>query len=173
VSLADRWNGYLRRRADAQAAQADLAAMRLGLLPDGWVYGRDDRRQAEFDEQRRILLELHKHLYREPVTGPDGIDVAIWYMGVNGPRSPLVALNTRFPSAPQDRLTPLVGYGVRRLTGVSSSSRLSWVVQAHAMSGPPAVISRLFLTKQDAADFAAELARQVRACGVAALGQDP
>jgi hypothetical protein len=49
------------------------------------------------------------------------------------------------------------------------TSQLSFVVQAHAMSGPPAVVIRGFQRKQDAAAFAAELAQRVRASGVEAL----
>jgi len=52
------------------------------------------------------------------------------------------------------------------------ASQLSFVVQAHAMSGPPAAVIRRFLRKQDAAAFAARLARQVRAGGVETLRQD-
>ena len=52
------------------------------------------------------------------------------------------------------------------------ASRLSFVVQAHAMSGPPAAVIARFLRKQDAAAFAAQLAQRVRASGVEALGQD-
>jgi hypothetical protein len=141
VSVADRMNAFLRRRADALLNRANLAAMRQGLLPAGWVYGLNDQRQAEFDEQRRILIELHKYLFREylfrePVTGPDGVAVAIWYEGTN------------------------------------AGSQLSFVVQAHAMSGPPAAVIRGFLRRQDAGAFAAQLAQQVRASGVEALRQD-
>ena len=57
MSVTDRWTAFLRRRADAQLKRADLEIMRHGLLPAGWVYGLNDQRQAEFDEQRRILLE--------------------------------------------------------------------------------------------------------------------
>lgn len=134
MSVADRVNAFLRRRADAQLNLANLVAMRQGLLPVGWVYGLNDQRQAEFDEQRRILIELHKHLFREPVTGPDGVAVAIWYQGTTG-------------------------YG----------AQLIFVVQAHAMSGPPAAVIRSFQRKQDAGAFAAQLAQQVRASGVEAL----
>jgi hypothetical protein len=52
------------------------------------------------------------------------------------------------------------------------TSRPSFVVQAHAMSGPPAVVIRRFLRKQEAAAFAAQLAQRVRASGVEALRQD-
>ncbi len=62
--------------------------MRHGLLPAGWVYGLNDQRQAEYDEQRRILLERHKHLYREPVSGPDGVAVALWYAAPAGTGRP-------------------------------------------------------------------------------------
>jgi hypothetical protein len=37
-----------------------------------------------------------------------------------------------------------------------------FVVQAHAMSGPPAVVIRPFLRKQEAAAFAGQLAQRVR-----------
>jgi hypothetical protein len=137
VSLTERLIAYLRRRADAQIDRANLAAMQHGMLPAGWVYGRNDKRQAQYDEQRRILLERSKHLYREPVYGPDGVAVAIWYAGT-------------------DEYRP----------------RLSFIVQAHAMSGPPAAVIVRFWRKQDAASFAAGLAQQVRASGVAALRQD-
>lgn len=136
MSVADRMNAFLRRIADAQLNRANLAAMRQGLLPAGWVYGLNDQRQAEFDEQRRILIEFHKYLFREPVTGPDGVAVAIWYEGTN------------------------------------AGSQLCFVVQAHAMSGPPAAVIRGFLRKQDAGAFAAQLAQQVRASGVEVLRRD-
>jgi hypothetical protein len=55
---------------------------------------------------------------------------------------------------------------------IISSSQLSFVVQAHAMSGPPAVVIRPFQRKQDAAAFAAGLAQRVRASGVEALRQE-
>jgi hypothetical protein len=52
------------------------------------------------------------------------------------------------------------------------ASQLSFVVQAHAMSGPPAAVIRPFQSKQAAAAFAAELAGRVRASGVEALCQE-
>ena len=51
-------------------------------------------------------------------------------------------------------------------------SQISFVVQAHAVSGPPAVVIRGFQRKQDAAAFAAGLAQRVRAGGVEALRQE-
>jgi hypothetical protein len=78
VNVTDRWVALLRRRADAQVDRANLAAMRRGLFPAGWVYGLNDQRQAAFGEQRRILLESSKYLFRQPVTGPDGGAVAIF-----------------------------------------------------------------------------------------------
>jgi len=170
--MADRWNGYLRRRADAQVNRADLGAMCRGLLPDGWTYGLHDQRQAEYDERRRIFLEIHKYLYREPVSGPDGIPVAVWYAAADGYRTPVLVLNRGWPSAPRGRLAVLAGYCVPVLNRVMSAPRLSFVVQAHAMSGPSAVVIRRFQRKQDAADFAAGLAQQVRASGVGALAED-
>lgn len=146
--------------------------MRHGVLPDGWVYGLNDQRQADYDEQRRILLEIHKNLYREPVSGPDGIAVAIWYEGTDEYRTPLIILNTRWPSTPQGRLTAIVGYCIRMLNRIVSAPRLSFIVQAHAMSGPPAAVFRPFPRRQDAADFAAELAQRVQSIGVEALWRD-
>jgi hypothetical protein len=140
--------------------------MRHGLLPDGWVYGLHDQHQAEYDEQRRIFLEIHKHLYREPVSGPDEIAVAVWYAGADGYRAPVLVLNTRWPSAPRSGLAVVAGYCVRVLNGIMSAPQLSFVVQAHAMSGPPAAVIRRFQRKQDAAAFAAGLAQRVRASGI-------
>jgi hypothetical protein len=90
VSVTDRRNAFLRRRADALVNRANLAAMRQGLLPAGWVYGLNDQRQAQFDEQRRILIESNKYLFREPVTGPDGVAVAIWLLTIT--KFPAVSL---------------------------------------------------------------------------------
>jgi hypothetical protein len=170
--VPDRWNRYLRRRADALANRADLADMRHGLLPDGWVYGLNDERQEVFDEQRRILLELHKGLYREPVSGPDEVAVAIWYEGTDGYRAPMIALNTQWPSAPRGWLTAVAGFFIRLLNRPFTTPQLIFVVQAHAMSGPPAVLVRRFPRKQDAAAFAARLAQRVRVSGVEALRRD-
>jgi hypothetical protein len=170
--MADRWNGYLRRRGDARVNRAELVAIRHGLLPDGWVYGLHDQRQAEYDEQRHIFLEMHKYLYREPVSGPDGIPVAVWYAGADGYRAPVLVLNAGWPSAPRGRLSVVAGYCVRVLNNIVSVPRLSFVVQAHAMSGPPATVIRGFQSKQDAAAFAARLVQQVRTSGIGALAQD-
>jgi hypothetical protein len=172
VSVTDRWIAFLRRRADAQLNRANLAAMRHGLLPAGWVYGLNDQRQAEFDEQRRILIERSKYLFREPVTGPDGVAVAIWYEGTNEYRAPLLVPYTQWPGSPPDRLATVVDFYIRVLNRIIPTPRLSFAVQAHAMSGPPAAVIRHFLRKQDAAAFAAQLAQQVRASGVEALRQD-
>ena len=172
MSVTDRWVAYLRRRADAQVKRAHLAAMQHGLLPAGWVCGPHDQRQAEYDEQRRILLERRKHMYREPVSGPDGVAVALWYAGTDGYRAPLLALNTPWPSSPPDRLAVIAGHCIRVMNRIISTSHLSFVVQAHAMSGPPAVVIRGFQRKHDAAAFAAGLAQRVRASGVEALRQE-
>jgi hypothetical protein len=172
VRVTDRWAAFLRRRADAQVSRANLAAMRHGLLPPGWVYGLNDQRQAEFDEQRRILFEISWYLFREPVTGPDGVPVAIWYEGTSEYRTPLLTPPGQWPGSPPDRLAAVTGFGVRVLNRIIPGSRLSFVVQAHAMSGPPAAVTRRFPRKQDAAAFAAELGRRVRADGVGALRHD-
>jgi hypothetical protein len=172
VSVTDRWIAYLRRRADAQVKRANLAAMQHGLLPAGWVYGLNDQRQAEYDEQRRILLERHKHLYREPVSGPDGVAVALWYAGAGQYRAPLLVPNHQWPGSPPDRLTAIIDHCIRVMNRMIPTSQLSFAVQAHAMSGPPAVVIRRFQRKQDAAAFAAELAQRVRASGVEALRQE-
>lgn len=175
MSVTDRMGAFLRRRADAQVNRANLAAMRQGLLPAGWVYGLNDQRQAEFDEQRRILIELHKYLFREPVTGPDGVAVAIWYEGTSGPRAPLIVVPyTQWPGAPPDRLAPVIDAYIRvmnRIGRILPGEYLTFVVQAHAMSGPPAAVVRRFLSKQEAGAFAAHLAQRVRARGVEALRQ--
>jgi hypothetical protein len=76
--------------------------MQHGLLPAGWVYGRNDQRQAEYDEQRRILLERHKDLYREPVSGPGGVAVAIWYAAPAGTGHPCLS---RIRTGPARRQT--------------------------------------------------------------------
>jgi len=149
VSVTDRWVAYLRRRADAQVKRAQLAAMQHGLLPAGWVYGRNDQRQAQYDEQRRILLERHINLYREAVSGPDGVAVALWYAGTNGYRAPVLVPNRQWPGSPPDRLAATAGHCVRVVNRIFPASRLSFVVQAHAMSGPPAVLICRFQRKQD------------------------
>jgi hypothetical protein len=51
------------------------------------------------------------------------------------------------------------------------TSQLTFVVQAHAMSGPPAAVIRRFPRKQDAGALAAQLSQRVRASGVEALRQ--
>jgi hypothetical protein len=170
-------NAFLRRRADVQVNRANLAAMRQGLLPAGWVYGLNDQRQAEFDEQRRILIELHEYLFREPVTGPDGVAVAIWYAGTSGYRPPPVLVPYRqWPGSQPDRFAAVAGLCIRVMNrimrGISPASQLIFVVQAHAMSGPPAAVIRCFLSRQDAGAFAAQLVQRVRAGGVEALRQD-
>ena len=172
MSVTDRWVALLRRRAEAQLNRANLVAMRHGLLPAGWVYGLNDQRQAEFDEQRRILLERSWYLFREPVTGPDGVAVAIWYEGTSEYRAPLLVPYTQWPGSPPGRLAAIVGSCNRVMNRIIPTSRLSFVVQAHAMSGPPAAVIRRFLRRQDAAAFAAQLAQRVRASGVEVLGQD-
>lgn len=176
MSVTDRVNAFLWRRADARVNRANLVAMRQGLLPAGWVYGLNDQRQAEFDEQRRILIELHKYLFREPVTGPDGVAVAIWYEGTSGPRAPLLVVRyTQRPGAPPDRLAPVIDFYIRVMNRIGRfipGSHLNYVVQAHAMSGPPAAVIRRFLSKQDAGAFAAQLVQRVRASGIEALRQD-
>lgn len=172
MSVTDRWIAFLRRRADAQLNRANLEAMRHGLLPAGWVYGLNDQRQAEFDEQRHILLESSKFLFRDPVTGPDGVAVAIWYEGTNAYREPLLVPYTQWPGLPPDRLAAIVNLYIRVMNSILPASRLTFVVQAHAMSGPPAAVIRRFLRKQDAAAFAGQLAQRVRAGGVEALRQD-
>jgi hypothetical protein len=172
VSVTDRWVALLRRRAEAQLNRANLAAMRHGLLPAGWVYGLNDQRQAEFDEQRRILLERSWYLFREPVTGPDGVAVAIFFEGTSEYRAPLLVPYTQWPGSPPGRLAAAVDSCNRVMNRIIPTSQLSFVVQAHAMSGPPAAVIRRFLRKQDAAAFAAQLAQRVRASGIEALGQD-
>ena len=175
MSVTDRTNAFLRRRADAQRNRANLAAMQHGLLPPGWVYGLNDQRQAEFDEQRRMLIESNKYLFREPVTGPDGVAVAIWYVGTSDYRAPLIVPYTQWHGSPPDRLAAVAGFCIRVMShviGGLSRAHFSFVVQAHAMSGPPASVVRLFLRKQDAGAFAAQLAQRVRSSGAAALRQD-
>lgn len=170
MGVTDRW-AALRRRADAQLSRTNLAAMRRGLLPPGWVYGLNDQRQAEFDEQRRILIELHKYLFREPATGPDGVAVAIWFEGTDDYRKPLFVPYTRWPGSSPNRLTTVVNFCIRVANRVMAAPMLTFVVQAHAMSGPPAVVVRRFLGKEDAAAFATQLTQQVRSGGVEALRQ--
>jgi hypothetical protein len=172
VSVTERWTAFLRGRADAQASRASLAAMRHGLLPAGWVYGRGDQRQAEFDEQRRILLELAYYKFREPVTGPDGIAVAIWYEGTYEDPRPILVPRTRWPGSPPSRLAAVTDFCIRVVNRMIPASRLSFVVQAHATSGPPAAVIRRFPRRQEAAAFAARLAQQVRAGGIEALRHD-
>jgi hypothetical protein len=172
VRVTDRWIAYLRRRADAQVKRANLAAMQHGLLPAGWAYGLNDQRQAEYDEQRRILLERHKHLYREPASGPDGVAVALWYAGTGEYRAPLLAPYTQWPGSPPGRPAAIVDRYIRVMNRIIPPSQLSFAAQAHAMSGPPAVVIRRFPRKQDAAAFAAELAQRVRASGAEALRQE-
>lgn len=171
VSVTDRWVAFLRRRADARLKRADLEAMRHGFLPDGWVYGLNDQRQAEFDEQRRILIERSKGLFREPVTGPDGVAVAIFLEGISVDGPPLVVPYTRWPGSPPDRLAAIVDSFVRVMNFFIRPSRLIFVVQAHAMSGPPVAVVRRFQSRQDAAAFAAKLTARVRAGGVRALAK--
>lgn len=171
MSVTERWNAYLRRRADAQVDRANLAAMQHGLLPAGWEYGQNDKRQKEFDEQRRILLERFKHLYREPICGPDGVAIAIWYAGGDQLRAPMPPGSMPWPGLPPDRFLAIVAYCLRGLNRFTPP-QLRFIVQAHAMSGPPAAIILPFRRKDDAASFAAELAQRVRASGVAALRQD-
>jgi hypothetical protein len=175
VSVTDRWAAFVRRRADAQLNRANLAAMRHGMLPAGWVHGLNDKRQAEFDELRRILIELHKYLFREPVTGPDGVAVAVWFEGTTEYRAPppLVPY-TPWLGSRSDPPAALVGFCIRVMNHIliGATPHLSFVVQAHAMSGPPACVIRRFLFKQEAASFTAQLAQRVRASGVEALRQD-
>jgi hypothetical protein len=137
VSVTERWTAFLRGRADAQASRASLAAMRHGLLPAGWVYGRGDQRQAEFDEQRRILVS-----------------------------------RTRWPGSPPSRLAAVTDFCIRVVNRGIPAPRLSFVVQAHATSGPPAAVIRRFPRRHEAAAFAARLAQQVRAGGIEALRRD-
>lgn len=169
MSVTDRWVDFLRRRAEARLRLAELSAMQHGLLPPGWVYGLNDQRQAEFDEQRRILLERAWYLFREPVTGPDGVAVAIWYEGTDEYRGPLLVPYTQWPGEPPSRLAAAVDSYIRVMNHVVTTSQLSFLVQAHAMSGPPAAVFQRFRRKQEAAAFAAQLAHQVRASGVRAL----
>jgi hypothetical protein len=100
VSVMDRWVALLRRRADARVDRANLGAMRRGLFPAGWAYGLNDQHQAAFEEQRRILLERSKYLFRQPVTGPDGVAVAIFYEGTDRYRVPWLGPYTRWPGSP-------------------------------------------------------------------------
>jgi hypothetical protein len=176
VSVTDRRNAFLRRRADALLNDANLAAMRQGLLPAGWVYGLNDQRQAEFDEQRRMLIEGHKYLFREPVTGPDGVAVAIWYEGTSEYRPPLLVPYRQLPGSPPDRFTAAVDFCIRVINrimrGIYPAMQLTFVVYAHSMSGPPAAVTRSFLSKQDAGAFTAQLVQRVRVGGVEALRQD-
>lgn len=168
MSVTDRWIAFLRRRADTKLNLTNLAAMQHGLLPPDWVYGLNDQRQAQFDEQRRILLERSWYLFREPVTGPDGVAVAIWYEGTSEYWAPPLDPNSPWPESSPDRSA---GFWARMMNGIPTS-HFSFIVQAHAMSGPPAVVIRPFRRKQDAAAFAAELARRVRSDGVEALRED-
>jgi len=98
--------------------------------------------------------------------------VALWYAGTDGYRAPLLVPNTQWPGSPPDRLAAIVGHYIRVMNRIIPRSQLSFVVQAHAMSGPPAVVIRRFQRKQDAAAFAAGLAQRVRASGVKALRQE-
>ncbi|HXL94743.1 MAG TPA: hypothetical protein VN969_37935 [Streptosporangiaceae bacterium] len=154
--------------ADEQADPADLAAMRRGQLPAGWVYGLNDKHQEAFDEQRRILLESARDLYRGPVYGPDGIAVAIWYEGTDEYREVVPAPATPRSGSRSAYFLALLDHWL----SFTGPRQYSYVVQAHAMSGQPAAIMLRFLRKQDAHNFAAELARRVRASGVEALWQD-
>lgn len=165
MSGADYWAEYERRMAAKKVDQANLAAMRRGQLPAGWVYGRNDEHQKEFDEQRRILLESAKDLYRRPVYGPDGIAVAIWYEGTDKYQEIVPAPATPRTGSRSAYLLDLLDHWL----SFRSPPRYSYVVQAHAMSGPPAAIMLRFFRKQDAHNFAAELARRVRAQGVEVL----
>lgn len=113
MSVTDRWIAYLRRRADAQVKRANIAAMQHGLLPAGWGYGLNDQRQAEYDEQRRVLFERHKHLYREPESGPDGVAVALWYAGTDEYRAPLLVSYTQWPGSPPDWLAAIIDHYIR------------------------------------------------------------
>ena len=106
------------------------------------------------------------------MTGPDGVAVAIWYEGTTVYREPLVVPYRQWPGVPPDRLTAVVNFYIRVMNRILPPSQLSFVVQAHAMSGPPAAVIRRFLRKQDAAAFAARLAQRVRAGGAEALRRD-
>ena len=85
------------------------------------------------------------------MTGPDGVAVAIFYEGTSGYRAPLLVPYTRWPGSPPGRLAAVVDLYIRVMNRVIPAPQLSFVVQAHAMSGPPAVVIRPFLRKQDAA----------------------
>lgn len=167
--VAERWGAFLNRRADAQLSRANLAAMRHGLLPAGWVYGLNDERQAEFDEQRRIMFELAYYKFREPVTGPDGVAVAIWLEGTTEYQEPMFAFPTRWPGAQPGRLSAVARFCLRIVNSLMATRQLSYLVQAHAMFGPPAAVIRRFALRQHAADFGAQLAQQVRTRGIEAL----
>jgi hypothetical protein len=89
----------------------------------GWVYGLNDQHQAEYDEQRRILLERHKHPYREPVSGPDGVAVALWYAGTSEYRAPVLVPDREWPGLPLDRLAAIAGHGIRVMNRIIPASR--------------------------------------------------
>lgn len=135
MSVTDRWIACLRRRAGAQVKRAEFEAMQHGLLPAGWVYGLNDRRQAEYDEQRRILLERHKNLYREPVSGPDRVTVALWYAGTAEYRVPLVVPYTPWPGSPPGRLAALLDQYIRVMNRIMPGASARGLARSREPAG--------------------------------------
>jgi hypothetical protein len=78
----------------------------------------------------------------------------------------------QWPGSPPGLLAAVADFCIRVMNRIFPVPQLSFVVQAHAMSGPPAAVIRRFLRKEDAAAFAAQLTQGVRARGVEALRQD-
>lgn len=176
----DRWAAYEQRKADAQLKRyrAHESAKRAGQEPltrmDRLIGRRQraaERAIARDRDHNDLWYQVRRHLWRGPVSGPDGVQVVIsfeesgmhWLRALPpvhqwpDPHESIVVAPFFFPSLLVHLLVFRAGYSV----------------YAKTITGPDVKAVYRLRNRIAAATYAVALAQQVQAVGLPALRQDP